>query len=64
MPFSCLESKFNVRCTDIVGMQVLGNLTVIGLVMLLGSCSLARFRQSELFLWLLVGSVARILLCV
>lgn len=33
-------------CTDTVGVQVLGNLTVIGLGMLLDSCSLARFRQS------------------
>lgn len=43
-------------CTDTVGVKVLGNLTVIGLVVLLGSCSLARFRQSVPlsvgFIWL------------
>lgn len=33
-------------CTDAVGVQVLGKFTATDLVMLLGSCSLARFRQS------------------
>lgn len=56
-------------CTDIVGMQVFGNLTVPGyltvtFVMLLGSYSLARFRQPVPLSVVLVGCIARILLCV
>lgn len=56
-------------CTDIVGMQVFGNLTVTGylmvtFVMLLGSYSLARFRQPVPLSVVLVGCIARTLLCV
>lgn len=51
-------------CADIVGMQVLSNLTVTGLVLLLGSCSLLGLGSLFLFQWVLVGSIARILLCV
>lgn len=65
MPFSHLESKFNVKvyryCRNA---GVIGNLTVTGFVMLLGSCSLARFRQSVPLSVVLLGCFARILLCV
>lgn len=52
------------RCTDTVVTQVLCNLTVRGFLMLLCSCNLAKFRQSIPPLqWVLVGSIARNLVC-
>lgn len=65
---SCLSHVWRVSllsgCTDIVGVQVSGNLTVTGLMMLLGNCRLLGSSSLFLFQWVLDDSIYRILLCV